>query len=138
MKIGKFTALLAGLSLAVAAATASFAAEITLLNASYDPTRELYVDFNNAFAQQWQKKPATRSPSGSPTGSGKQARAVIDGLEADVVTRPGVRYRRHCRKGFDQAGLAKENPHNSSPTPPPSSSWYAKAIRRISRTGVTR
>ncbi len=62
-------------------------AEVTLLNVSYDPTRELYQEFNAAFAKYWQaktgEKVAIRQSHG---GSSKQARAVIDGLEADVVT----------------------------------------------------
>ncbi len=60
---------------------------LTLLNVSYDPTRELYVDFNAAFADYWQQKTgqAVRIRQ-SHGGSGKQARSVIDGLEADVVT----------------------------------------------------
>jgi sulfate transport system substrate-binding protein len=63
------------------------AAEVTLLNVSYDPTRELYVDFNAAFAKHWQAKTGDAvSVQQSHGGSGKQARAVIDGLEADVVT----------------------------------------------------
>jgi sulfate transport system substrate-binding protein len=60
---------------------------IELLNVSYDPTRELYVDFNAAFAKYWQAKTgAIVSVKQSHGGSGKQARAVIDGLSADVVT----------------------------------------------------
>ncbi len=74
------------LSLA-AASVAALAKDITLLNVSYDPTRELYVDFNKAFAKQWLAKTGdnviVRQSHG---GSGKQARSVIDGLEADVVT----------------------------------------------------
>ncbi|QDQ26301.1 sulfate ABC transporter substrate-binding protein [Chitinimonas arctica] len=63
------------------------AADIKLLNVSYDPTRELYQDFNKAFAQYWQKKSGdTVTIRQSHGGSGKQARSVIDGLEADVVT----------------------------------------------------
>jgi sulfate/thiosulfate-binding protein len=63
------------------------AKEITLLNVSYDPTRELYQDVNKAFAKQWKDKHGdTLSIQQSHGGSGKQARAVIDGLEADVVT----------------------------------------------------
>ncbi|MCX6179701.1 MAG: sulfate ABC transporter substrate-binding protein [Chlorobiales bacterium] len=59
----------------------------TLLNVSYDPTRELYQSENAAFAQYWQKKSGqTVVINQSHGGSGKQARAVIDGLEADVVT----------------------------------------------------
>jgi len=62
-------------------------ADVTLLNVSYDPTRELYQDFNAAFAKQWKAKTGeTVTVKQSHGGSGKQARAVIDGLEADVVT----------------------------------------------------
>jgi sulfate transport system substrate-binding protein len=60
---------------------------VTLLNASYDPTRELYKDFNAAFAKYWKAKTKQEiTINQSHGGSGKQARAVIDGLEADVVT----------------------------------------------------
>ncbi|QRN98707.1 sulfate ABC transporter substrate-binding protein [Archangium violaceum] len=60
---------------------------ITLLNVSYDPTRELYTDVNAAFAKQWEAKHGTKLViKQSHGGSGKQARAVIDGLDADVVT----------------------------------------------------
>ena len=63
------------------------AKEITLLNVSYDPTRELYQDFNAAFARHWQEKTGDKlTIKQSHGGSGKQARAVIDGLDADVVT----------------------------------------------------
>ena len=63
------------------------AADVTLLNVSYDPTRELYQDFNAAFAKNWKAKTGdTVTVKQSHGGSGKQARAVIDGLEADVVT----------------------------------------------------
>jgi sulfate transport system substrate-binding protein len=63
------------------------AKDSTLLNVSYDPTRELYADFNKAFAAYWQKKTGdTVSIKQSHGGSGKQARSVIDGLDADVVT----------------------------------------------------
>jgi sulfate/thiosulfate-binding protein len=63
------------------------AADITLLNVSYDPTRELYQDFNAAFARQWKAKTGDNvTVKQSHGGSGKQARTVIDGIEADVVT----------------------------------------------------
>ena len=78
-----------GLVLAVLLlATASVqAAEVTLLNVSYDPTRELYTEFNAAFAREWQKQSGDKVVfRQSHGGSGKQARGVIDGLEADVVT----------------------------------------------------
>ncbi|PLK47030.1 sulfate ABC transporter substrate-binding protein [Uliginosibacterium sp. TH139] len=62
-------------------------ADVTLLNVSYDPTRELYEDFNKAFAADWKAKTGeTVTIKQSHGGSGKQARAVIDGLEADVTT----------------------------------------------------
>ena len=62
-------------------------ADVTLLNVSYDPTRELYQDFNAAFGRYWKAKTGeTVTIKQSHGGSGKQARAVIDGLEADVVT----------------------------------------------------
>ncbi len=62
-------------------------AQSTLLNVSYDPTRELYVEFNNAFARHWKATTGQDvSVKQSHGGSGKQGRAVIDGLEADVVT----------------------------------------------------
>ncbi len=61
--------------------------EVTLLNVSYDPTRELYHDVNEAFAKRWDAKTGQKATiHQSHGGSGKQARAVIDGLEADVVT----------------------------------------------------
>jgi sulfate transport system substrate-binding protein len=63
------------------------AADVSLLNASYDPTRELYQDYNEAFAKYWKAKTGDNvKVQASHGGSGKQARAVIDGLEADVAT----------------------------------------------------
>jgi sulfate/thiosulfate transport system substrate-binding protein len=65
----------------------SFAEEVQLLNVSYDPTRELYQDYNPVFAKYWKEKTGVDvTIDQSHGGSGKQARAVIDGLEADVVT----------------------------------------------------
>jgi sulfate transport system substrate-binding protein len=62
-------------------------ADVTLLNVSYDPTRELYTAYNALFAKHWQEKSGEAvTVNQSHGGSGKQARAVIDGLEADVVT----------------------------------------------------
>ena len=80
--------------LIIAAAISAFAilqtaqaADITLLNVSYDPTRELYQDVNTAFAKEWKGKTGDNVKiKQSHGGSGKQARAVLDGLEADVVT----------------------------------------------------
>jgi len=74
-------ALLLALPLSVAAA------DIQLLNVSYDPTRELYQEYNRAFATHWLEKTGDRlNIRTSHAGSGKQARSVIDGLQADVVT----------------------------------------------------
>ena len=65
----------------------SLSAQTALLNVSYDPTRELYQDFNAAFAKYWQAKTGkTVTVRQSHGGSGAQARSVIDGLDADVVT----------------------------------------------------
>jgi len=76
---------LATISAALAATTAQ--ADVILLNVSYDPTRELYQDVNAAFARQWKAKTGENvTIKQSHGGSGKQARTVIDGLDADVVT----------------------------------------------------
>ena len=75
------------LALSLLAATFAAQADVTLLNVSYDPTRELYRDVNAAFAGYWKAKTGeTVTVRQSHGGSGKQARSVIDGLEADVVT----------------------------------------------------
>jgi len=74
-------------ALLTATAAVSFAKDITLLNVSYDPTRELYQDVNVAFAKYWKAKTGDDVKiNNSHGGSGKQARSVIDGLDADVVT----------------------------------------------------
>ncbi len=82
------TAFAIGLSLGLAGlAGSATAAEVSILNVSYDPTRELYQDFNTAFAKHWKTASGDNvTIKQSHGGSGKQARAVIDGLEADVVT----------------------------------------------------
>jgi sulfate transport system substrate-binding protein len=75
---------LAGLALA---GSVAHAADVSLLNVSYDPTRELYEEYNKSFAAYWQKKTGDKvTIKQSHGGSGKQARTVIDGLPADVVT----------------------------------------------------
>ena len=77
-----FTAALIGL-----VALPLYAKEVALLNVSYDPTRELYQDYNEVFAKYWKAKTGdTVTIKQSHGGSGKQARSVIDGLQADVVT----------------------------------------------------
>ena len=97
---------------------ASLAAEVNLLNVSYDPTRELYQDFNAAFSKHWLEKTGDKvTVKASHGGSGKQARAMIDGLDADVAT---------LALAYDIDQLAdkgklipkdwqKRLPHNSSP-----------------------
>jgi sulfate/thiosulfate-binding protein len=86
MKFTKTLPLLA-LLLAVSLAAPAIAAAVELLNVSYDPTRELYQDVNAAFAKQWKAKTGQDlTIQQSHGGSGKQARSVIDGLPADVVT----------------------------------------------------
>jgi len=78
---------LAIIACALLAATAADAANVTLLNVSYDPTRELYKDVNAAFAAQWKQKTGdTVTINMSHNGSGAQSRAIIDGLDADVAT----------------------------------------------------
>ncbi|MDD0838165.1 sulfate ABC transporter substrate-binding protein [Curvibacter sp. HBC61] len=108
-------------TLAVAGALSALPAaaqSVTLLNVSYDPTRELYVDYNAAFAKYWKAKSGQDvTIKQSHGGSGKQARSVIDGIDADVVT---------LALGGDVDAVAKNGnllakdwvkrlPHNSSP-----------------------
>jgi sulfate/thiosulfate transport system substrate-binding protein len=117
MSFKKITTTLAAVALALSTATATMAADITLLNVSYDPTRELYSDFNNSFAQYWQKKTGDKvTIKQSHGGSGKQARAVIDGLEADVVTLAlAYDIDAIADKGLIKPGWQKELPRNSAP-----------------------
>jgi sulfate transport system substrate-binding protein len=91
--------------------------ENAFLNVSYDPTRELYQDVNAVFAKQWQEKTGqTITFKQSHGGSGKQARSVIDGLEADVVTL-ALAYDIDviAQKGLLSADWQKRLPNNSSP-----------------------
>ena len=75
------------LTAAAAVAVSASAKDVQLLNVSYDPTRELYVEFNAAYAKHWKAKTGDNvTIKQSHGGAGKQARAVIDGLTADVVT----------------------------------------------------
>jgi sulfate/thiosulfate transport system substrate-binding protein len=94
------------------------AKDITLLNVSYDPTRELYAEYNEAFAKHWKEKTGnTVKVDQSHGGSGKQARAIIDGLEADVVT---LALAADINALHEKGGLLPEDwqkrlPHNSTP-----------------------
>ena len=106
------------LALGLSAAGAVMAADVTLLNVSYDPTRELYQEFNPAFAKYWKAKAGDDvTIKQSHGGSGKQARAVIDGLEADVVTL-ALAYdidEIHAKGGLLPKDWQKRLPNNSSP-----------------------
>ncbi len=98
-------------------ATSVFAADVTLLNASYDPTRELYVDFNKAFAANYQKETGKSVEiKQSHGGSGSQARGVIDGLQADVVSLAlAYDIDAIAAKGLIAADWQKRLPMNASP-----------------------
>ena len=87
MKIKYFLNSIVTFLLLISLSGGAWAKQITLLNVSYDPTRELYEDYNKAFIKYWKQKTGDDVIiNQSHGGSGKQARAVIDGLDADVVT----------------------------------------------------
>ncbi len=97
---------------------AAWAKEVTLLNVSYDPTREFYQEFNAAFAAHWQAKTGDKvTIQQSHGGSGKQARSVIDGLSGDVVTLAlAYDIDAIAEKGkLLPADWQKRLPHNSAP-----------------------
>lgn len=110
-KLVLFTALTAALSLGQALA------QTTLLNVSYDPTRELYRDFNTAFNKHWQAQSGQNiKVRQSHGGSGKQARSVADGLEADVVSLAlGYDIDVLADKKLIPADWQKRFPNNASP-----------------------
>lgn len=125
--------LLPGLLVAVSACTrpgSASAEPLTLLNASYDPTREFYEEFNAAFAKHWEATQGAKlTIQQSHGGSGKQARAVIDGLDADIVT---LALAYDVDMLHDKGSLIPENwqtrlPNNSSP--------YTSAIVFVVRKG---
>jgi sulfate transport system substrate-binding protein len=98
-------------------AGSAFAADVSLLNVSYDPTRELYAEFNKAFIAAYQKETGkTVEIKQSHGGSGKQARSVIDGLQADVVTLAlAYDIDAIAAKGSIDEEWQKRLPQNSSP-----------------------
>ena len=121
MSLRRRTALRA-LAAATLAATGAPAfaqpAPVTLLNVSYDPTREFYVAFNQAFAAHWKGKTGqVVTIQQSHGGSGKQARAIIDGLAADVATLAlaGDTDALHAHGGWIPKDWQKRLPHNSAP-----------------------
>jgi sulfate transport system substrate-binding protein len=99
------------------AAPAVHAADITLLNVSYDPTRELYQEVGKAFAAQWKARTGDNvTLKASHGGSGKQARSVIDGLQADVVTLAlAWDIDAIAERGLIAKDWQQRLPHNSSP-----------------------
>ncbi|UGQ45292.1 sulfate ABC transporter substrate-binding protein [Massilia endophytica] len=105
------------LALAAFVSLTAQAADINLLNVSYDPTRELYQDVNAAFAKDWKAKTGDNVKiKQSHGGSGKQARAVIDGLEADVVTLAlAYDIDAVAEKGLVDKAWQKRLGHNSTP-----------------------
>ncbi len=111
-------------------ASPAHAKDVELLNVSYDPTRELYEDYNKAFAAYWEKKTGDKlSVKQSHGGSGKQARSVIDGLEADVVTLA-------LAADIDSiASHAKLLPDNWASRLPQNSSPYTSTIVFLVRKG---
>jgi sulfate/thiosulfate-binding protein len=116
-------------ALALCAFTAR-AADVTLLNVSYDPTRELYEEYNKAFATYWKGKTGDNvTVNQSHGGSGKQARSVIDGLQADVVT---------LALAYDVDALAKQGkliPDNWQTRLPNNSAPYTSTIVFLVRKG---
>ena len=118
MKKSLLTLALLASVFSVAAPIAASAKDVTLLNVSYDPTRELYQDFNAAFSKYWQAKTGDKvTVKTSHGGSGKQARSIIDGLDADVAT---LALAYDVDQLYDKAKLIpkdwqKRLPHNSSP-----------------------
>lgn len=105
-------------------------APVTLLNVSYDPTRELYVEVNAAFAKHWKARTGQDvTIKQSHGGSGKQARSIIDGLDADVATLAlaGDTDALHTNGGWIPKDWQKRLPHNSSP--------YTSTIVLVVRTG---
>jgi sulfate transport system substrate-binding protein len=109
----RISALIAGLTIAGSA----YAADITLLNVSYDPTREFYVALNKAFAEKYKAETGKSVEiKQSHGGSGKQARSVIDGLDADVVTLAlAYDVDEIARKGLLATDWQKKLPQNASP-----------------------
>lgn len=100
------------------AALPALAQSVQLLNVSYDPTRELYVEFNQAFAKYWKAKTGQDvAIKQSHGGSGKQARSIIDGLEADVATLAlaGDTDALVKNGGWLKPDWQKKLPHNASP-----------------------
>lgn len=117
MALTRKTLLSAVLGITVVFSGLTAHADTSLLNVSYDPTRELYKDFNAVFANHWKKETGeVLNVKASHGGSGKQARAVIDGLEADVVTLAlAYDVDAIAQKGLIAPNWIKRLPDNSAP-----------------------
>ena len=117
MMISRRVLLSAVLGMSLAATSFGVIADTNLLNVSYDPTRELYKDFNAVFANHWKKETGeVLNIRASHGGSGKQARAVIDGLDADVVTLAlAYDVDAIAQKGLIAPNWIKRLPDNSAP-----------------------
>ena len=117
MRVRQKSLLSAVVAVAVAISSFSVKANTDLLNVSYDPTRELYKDFNAVFANHWKKQTGeTLNIKASHGGSGKQARAVMDGLQADVVTLAlAYDVDAIAQKGLIAPDWIKRLPDNSAP-----------------------
>jgi len=126
--------LLVGAALA-GAAFGALAKDFTLLNVSYDPTRELYVEYNAAFAKAYKAKTGdTVTVKQSHGGSGKQARSVIDGIDADVVTL-ALAYdidEISAKAKLLPSDWQKRLPHNASPY----TSTYVFLVRKGNPKGI--
>ncbi|WP_342128453.1 sulfate ABC transporter substrate-binding protein [Hydrogenophaga sp. OTU3427] len=117
-------------ALGTSLATAALAQQVTLLNVSYDPTRELYVEYNAAFTKHWKTKTGQDvTVKQSHGGSGKQARSIIDGLDADVATLAlaGDTDALHSNGNWIPKDWQKRLPLNSSP--------YTSTIVLVTRAG---
>lgn len=116
-RASKRNAFKTALAVALVALTGHAAAQAVLQNVSYDPTRELYQDVNKAFAKIWQAQgKGAVTIRQSHGGSGKQARSVIDGLDADVVTLAlGYDIDAIAERGFLAKDWQKRLPHNAAP-----------------------
>jgi sulfate/thiosulfate-binding protein len=130
VRIPSLIAMLGLFALGLCVGPVSRAATVSLLNVSYDPTRELYDDYNKAFAAFWKAKTGdTLIVNQSHGGSGKQARSVIDGLGADVVT---------LALGYDIDALAAQGgliPSNWQTRLPENSTPYTSTIVFLVRKG---
>src|SRR3982751_710882 len=133
--IKTFARLALALALIAPSAGTAGAQQVTLLNVSYDPTRELYKDINAAFGREWKRRTGQDVEiKQSHGGSGAQARAVIDGLEADVVTL-GLAYdidEIAARGKTLPANWQSKLPHNSTPF----ASTVAFVVRKGNPKGI--